>query len=185
MARAGRLLALLACFALAACDDDLLDPTWTAAPDTAVLFSLARPELDLESAFNFNARAVVALEQPGNALQWDIALDTRAGQLVLLTPNALGITSRARIAALPGMTFAQVEEAPADTLLYSGLAPVPVQRNAVYVVRTDARTSAGGGCSFYAKLEPLVVDPAQGRLEFVFDSNPFCNDRRLLPPDTV
>ena len=184
MARAGRLLALLASLALGACDDDLVDPTWTAAPDTAVLFSLARPELDLESAFNISARSTVALEKPGNALQWDIALDTRAGQLVLLTPNALGITSRARIAALPGQTFEMVVEAPEDTLLYSSVQPVTLQQNAVYVVRGNAQATCGGG-SLYAKLAPITLDVAQGRFEFKYDSNPFCNDRRLVPPDTI
>ena len=113
---------------------------------------------------------------------WDVALDTRTGQLVLLTPNALGINSRARIAALPGQTFDLVQEAPADTLLYTATAPVPLQLNAVYVVRTGARN---GGCSSYAKLQPLAIDIAAGRLQFMYDTNPFCNDRRLVPPDTT
>jgi hypothetical protein len=182
MARAARVPLLAAVLALAACDDELIDPTWLAAADTAILFSLARPELELESAFSFTDRTTVPIEQPGTATAWDVALDTRTGQLVLLTPNALGINSRARIAALPGQTFDLVQEAPADTLLYTATMPVPLQLNAVYVVRTGART---GGCSSYAKLQPLAIDVVAGRLEFKYDTNPFCNDRRLSPPYTT
>jgi hypothetical protein len=186
MGRAGRLLVLVAALASAACDDELLDPSWVAAADTAVLYSLARPELQLESAFNLIERRTVAIEQPAAATQWDIALDTRAAQLVLLTPNALGITSRARIAALPGQSFDLVVEAPADTLLYTATNPVPLQLTATYVVRTDSRsTSIGGGCSYYAKLQPLTIDVPTGRLQFKYETNPFCNDRRLVPPDTT
>jgi hypothetical protein len=181
MGRAGRVLLLGATLALGACDDEIAEPIWAAAPDTAVLFSLARPELELEPAFNFVDRRVVAIHQPNAATLWDIAVDTRAGQLVLLTPNALGITSRARIAALPGQSFELVEEAPADTLLFTATNPVPMQLTTTYVVRTDAR----GGCTFYAKLQPLAIDVPTGRLEFKYDTNPFCNDRRLVPPDTV
>jgi hypothetical protein len=182
MARAARVPLLVAVLALAACGDELTDPSWLAAADTAVLFSLARPELDLESAFSFLDRVAVPLERPGAATQWDVAVDTRAGQLVLLTPNAMGINSRARIAALPGQSFDLVVEAPADTLLYTATTPVPVQLTAVYVVRTNARS---GGCSSYAKLQALAIDVAAGRLEFKYDTNPFCNDRRLVPPDTT
>ena len=182
MARAGRLLALACAVALAGCDDELLEPTWSAAADTAVLYSLARPELDLESAFQFFGRTTVRLERPGTATLWDIALDTRAGQLVLLTPAAFGIDSRVRIAALPGQSFDLVTEAPADTLLSTAVNPVPVQSNATYVVRTRVDEN---GCSKYAKLQPLALDVPQGRLQFQYDANPFCNDRRLVPPDTT
>jgi hypothetical protein len=182
MRRAGRVLVLLAAPLLAACDEEIFDPRWSAAPDTVVLFSLARPELDLESAFQFFGRTTVRLERPGSATLWDVALDTRAGQLVLLTPAALGIDSRVRIAALPGQSFDLVEEAPADTLLYTAINPVPVQLNATYVVRTRIDEQ---GCSKYAKMAPLAIDVPAGRLQFMYDTNPLCNDRRLVPPDTT
>jgi hypothetical protein len=50
-------------------------------------------------------------------------------------------------------------------------------------VRTDVRPSSP--CSRYAKLQPVALDVATGRLEFIFDLNPLCNDRRLVPPDTT
>lgn len=184
MARAGRLATLLVALALAACDEDPFVIRWEASPDTAVLYSLARAEFALPSAFNFSLRSTVSIERPGAATQWDVALDTRNGQLVFVPPGALGITSRARVAEIPGQSFENVEEAPADTLLYSAQAPVPLQLGSVYIVRTDARSqTVGGGCSYYAKLEPLAIDTPTGYLQFVFDISPVCNDRRVVPPD--
>lgn len=190
MARAGRFSVLLPLLALAtfatACDEDLFELDWTTIPDTVMLHSLARPELELESAYNFNRRTTVRMEIPDATGQWDVALDTRGGQLVLLPPGALGVNSRARIATLPGQTFAQVMEAPADTLVYSASQPVPVRMNTTYVVRTDFRaTTFGGQCLYYAKLEPLAIDVPAGTLRFVFDVSPVCNDRRLVPPDSL
>jgi hypothetical protein len=189
MRRAGSLLMLLPMVAaslLAACDEDVFEVDWTPIPDTVVLHSLARPELERASAFNLYERAPVRIEVPGATGQWDLALDTRAGQLVLLPPGALGVTSRARISAIPGQTFAQVKEAPADTLLYSSSTALPVQLNTTYVVRTDLRSTAfGGQCTYYGKLQPLRIDVPGGALEFVFDVSPVCNDRRLVPPDSI
>jgi len=182
MVRAARALTVVSALALGACDEEITDFNWPAATDTVVLFSLARPELELESAFNFAERATIPLQRAGAATQWDIAVDTRAGQLVLLPPGALGITSRARVTTISGQTFDQLEEAPADTLLYTASEAVPVQLNGLYVVRTGI---AGSGCSYYAKMQPLAIDVAAGRLEFKYDTNPFCNDRRLVPPDTT
>jgi hypothetical protein len=180
-------LPLLLALALitAGCEEPLTDVEWTAFPDTVVLYSLARPELDRQSAFNFNVRTPVRLEAPGATGEWDVALDTRGNQLVLLPPGALGVTSRARVLQVAGQTFDQVVEAPADTMLYSATLPVPVQLGSTYVVRTDFRTTPfGSQCIYFAKLEPLKVDVAAGTLEFVYDVSPVCNDRRLVPPDT-
>jgi hypothetical protein len=170
----------------AACDDDFFELDWTAFPDTMVLYSLANQQLERASAFNFNGRVAVRMEVPGATGQWDVALDTRANQLVLLPPGALGVTSRARIAALPGQNFGQVKEAPADTLLYSADIAVPVSTNTTYVVRTDTRaTQFGGQCVYYGKMQPLVADVPGGTMRFVFDVSPVCNDRRLVPPDSL
>ena len=189
MRRAGRTVVALPLLILTltvwGCGEDLLGPgTWIAAPDTVVLYSLARPELSLLSAFNLHQRATVHVETVGATTQWDIALDTRLGQLVLIPPGALGIVSRARVAVLPGMSFDEAVEAPLDTLLYTAVQPVQVQLNSVYVVRTDTRpTDFGGSCVYYAKLEPLAIDVTASSVEFVFDGSPVCNDRRLVPPE--
>jgi hypothetical protein len=190
MGRAGTLLLALPVLGLAlvsaACDDDIFELDWTSDPDTVTLYSLANPRLERASAFNFNARIAVRMEVPGATGQWDVALDTRPGQLVLLPPGALGVPSRARVAALPGQTFGQVQEAPVDTLLYSAAAAVPLNLNTTYVIRTDTRTTTfGGQCVYFGKLQPLVIDVPADSMRFVFDVSPVCNDRRLVPPDSL
>jgi hypothetical protein len=187
-ARTVMLLLPLLCLALltAACDEEIFEAEWTPFPDTVVLYSLARPELSRESAFNFQLRSPVRVEVPGATGEWDVAVDTRLGQLVLLPPGALGVVSRARVLALPGQSFDQVEVAPADTMLYSAALAVPLSLTTTYVVRTDTRaTQFGGSCVYFAKLQPLAIDVGEGRLRFVFDSSPVCNDRRLVPPDSI
>jgi hypothetical protein len=108
-----------------ACDDPF-EVRWDARPDTALIYSLARPETSLPSAFNFFLRIPLVVESPGSTGQWDVALDTEGGQLVLLPPRALGINSRARIAALPGVDFNEVSEAPQDTAAYVSNGSVPL-----------------------------------------------------------
>lgn len=177
------LIALSLVALLGACEDDPFAIDWPAAPDTVLLYSLARPELGLESAFNFNARQPVRIEAPTATGNWDLALDTQGDDLVFLPPGAFNINSRARVTALPGLAFDDVLEAPADTTLYSATAPVTVKLNTVYVVRTSQTAgSFGQPCVYYAKLEPLVIDVEAGTLEFVYDGNPVCNDPRLVPP---
>jgi hypothetical protein len=168
---------------LYACGDDLFNLRWVQNPDTAVLYSLSRPELNLPSAFNFIGRASVRVESPTATGRWDVALDTMDGELVFLPPRALGIQSRAAVAALPGTSFDEVREAPADTLAYSRDQPVSIEAGTVYVIRTrEEPGSFGTRCVYYAKLEPIDIDPADGILTFVFDASPACNNRRLVPP---
>jgi hypothetical protein len=112
-----------------------------------------------------------------------VVLDTQDGDLVFLPPGAFNIASTARITELPGVDFGDVTRAPRDTTIYSGEAPVPVRSSSVYVVRTSESIGAfGTRCVYFAKLQPLEIDPEGGTLRFVFDSNPVCNDLRLVPP---
>lgn len=185
-ARAPLALVALACAVLGftACGDDPFKIRWTIQPDTVLLYSLARPELNLLSGFSFINRTPVRIEAPNATGTWDVALDTRDGGLVLLPPGALGVESKARIAALPGAVFDEVIEAPADTLLYTADQAVQISLGTVYVVRTNQYLgSFGTRCVNYGKLEPLAVDAVLGTLRFVFDASPVCNDRKLIPPD--
>jgi hypothetical protein len=169
---------------LGACSDDPFIFPWLAAPDTVLLYSLARPEMNLEAAFNFKERIKIKVEAATATGTWDIAVDTRGGQMVLLPPGALGISSKARIAALSGQDFDDLVDAPSDTALYTASDPVPVSLASVYVVKTGQTPGIfGSACSYYAKLEPLVVDVAGGTLTFKFDASPVCNSLRLIPPD--
>jgi len=170
--------------ALAACGDDPTSYDWSDVPDTAQIYSLARPELNIVSGFSFSDGLSYALELPLATGRWDAALDTRDGALVLLPPGALGISSRARIAVLPGTTLADVTEAPADTLLYESTNPVTVADGTVYVIRTNLRGgSFGATCSYYSKMEPVEIDVAGGRLRFRYVTSPICNSRELVPPN--
>jgi len=167
-----------------ACDDDLYKIRWEENPDTAFLYSLARPELNLLSAFDFLSRIPVRIESPKATGNWDMALDTQDGALVLLPPEALGVaSSKARIIPMGMMTFDEVRRAPSDTTLYVGDAAVPVVVGHVYVIRTRARPDFyGRSCVFYGKFQPLEQDPVAGTMSFVFDVSPVCNDRKLYPP---
>jgi hypothetical protein len=165
------------------CDDDLFKIDWVENPDTALLYSLARPELNLLSAFNFLQRTPVPIESPSSTGQWDIVLDTQEGGLVLLPPGAVGVSgSRARIIPMEGMSYDEVREAPSDTTLYVGDAAVSVNMGSTYVIRTrQSRDLYGRVCVFYGKMSPLAMDPVLGTLSFVFDVSPECNSRRLYP----
>lgn len=183
---APRLAALLAALSmlLTACGDDPFAFRWDDSPDTVRLYSLARPELNLPSGFGFFDGATYTIEAPVATGLWDLALDTRDGELVLLPPGALGISARARIAVFPNTPYGDVLEAPSDTLLYEGDDPVPVEAGTIYVIRTNVRPgSFGSACSYYAKMEPLVIDPTDGLLRFRYITSPICNSLDLIPPD--
>ena len=176
------LAALLAAGA-AACGDDPYAVDWTAAPDTVLLYAMARPELNLPSGFDFYNRTAVVIEDAAATGLWDMAVDSRGGKIVLLPPGALGVSSKAQVAALRGRTFEDVLEAPADTALYTSRAPVPVELGTVYVWRSRQNYGYyGTSCVYYSKMEPLAMDPAGGTLTFVYDASPACNDRSLIPP---
>ena len=86
------------CFAsvlgLSGCGENIFEQKWTVARvDTVRIYSLARPELNLPSGFDFVNRIAVEIQAPGATGAWDLLLDTQDGQLVFLPPGALGITS--------------------------------------------------------------------------------------------
>ena len=166
-----------------ACGDDPFKIRWEESPDTVLLYSLARPELNLLSGFDFVRRIPVRIEAPSAAGKWDLALDTQDGELVFLPPGALGVNSQARIIVMPGMEYHDVKRAPSDTTLYIGDRPVPVELGNVYVIRTRREAGIyGTSCLYYGKLEPLAKDPDQESVTFQFDVSPVCNSRKLIPP---
>lgn len=175
---ASRLAGTLLALGTVACGDDPFRVNWEANPDTVLLYSLARPELGLPSAFNFNRRQFVEIENPGATGNWDLALDTQDGQLVFLMPGTMGIQSRAQITSLSGLSFEEVRVAPADTTAYVANEPVPVELGPIYVIQTDQT----GQCVYYSKIEALEADVTRGTLRFVHDGSPVCNSRDLVPP---
>jgi hypothetical protein len=181
---AGVALATALLMGATACGDDPFAFDWTDTPDTVLLYSLARPELNLVSGFNFFQGVRVQVEAPAATGQWDAAVDTRDGQIVLLVPGAFGVASAARIAPLEAMSLDDVTTAPSDTTLYISDEPVPMVAGNIYVVKTNrARGSFGSTCVYYAKMEPLEADPVAGTLRFRYVRNPVCNSRDLVPPN--
>jgi hypothetical protein len=170
--------------ALVACGDDPFSFNWDPTPDTVLLYSLARPELNLVSGFAFLQRTPIRIESPGASGSWDAAVDTRDGRIVLLPPGALGVVGAARITTLEDLTLEDVRRAPSDTLVYVADEPVPVDMGNVYVVKTNrAAGSFGSSCVYYAKLAPVEIDPVGGTLRFEFVTNPVCNSQDLVPPN--
>jgi len=179
-------LIFLAAVSASACDDELGIQNWDAQPDTIPLFSLSRPDLlGLPSAYDFVNRRQVEVETPGNGGNWDVALGESNGQLQLIPAAAFSgqTASRARIATITGTPFASLDEAPSDTTLYTAQ-PVTLTVGGVYVVRTrrSACSLSFSTASFYAKLQALTVNVADGRATFAVVVNPFC-DRSFVPPD--
>jgi hypothetical protein len=179
-----KLLLLVCVTCLAACDDGIGPRFWIDTPDTLLLHSASRGEyIGLQSAIDLTADPVAALpiEIPGVAANWDFALVEQGGSMVLLPAAAVaGTSSRARIARLQNVNFDELLEAPRDTTLYSAVA-VPLNTSSVYVIRSR-RASCGFSTGYrYAKLKPVVIDAAAGKLRFAIVRNPYCDDRSFVP----
>lgn len=182
-----RILLVLALVGLSlvavACEDDPFALNWENLPDTAMIYSRARPELYLPTGYNFVSRSPVLVESPTFSTRWDLILDTVDGEMVFLPPRTFGVVSTAGIAPMGAVVFEEVGQAPSDTTDYVRDQPVPVVEGHVYVIRTHQEPNNFGQlCVFYAKMEPLVADVDAGVLEFLIDTNPICNDRTLIAP---
>ena len=166
--------------ATSACEDPF-EIEWVEIPDTTLLYSMARPELNLVSAFDFLSGMGMPIESVGATGQWDVVLDTWDGALVLSPPGVFGIESEARIAVLEDIGFWDVERAPSDTTLYVRDASVPLVMGNVYVIRTREITDAyGSACFYHVKLEPLIIGLEDQTLNFQYLLNPNCNSFRLV-----
>ena len=175
--------AALALATLPACDDDPFAVRWGENPDTVRLYALSRAEPNLYSGFDFHGRVPILVEGLATAGNFDVAVDTAGGEFVWLPPGALGITSSAGLATLPGETFESALKAPADTAQYATREPVPISTGTTYVVRTRGHAGLfGTNCNYYGKIEPLAVDVGSGWVVFQFDVSPACNNRDLVPP---
>ncbi len=166
-----------------ACDDNLRQD-WVAIPDTVLLYSLSRPDLiGRPSAFDFINGVPVEVENPSASGRWDMAVSDQGTGMAFVPAGAFaGISSRAGIATMTGATFETLEAAPADTARYSS-APVLAELGKVYVVRSRRENCGFGNGSRYAKMEVVEVNRTAGTLRFRTITNPYCNDRKLIPPD--
>lgn len=123
-------------------------------------------------------------ERASQAGEWDFALRLRSGSLALVPAAALGLESRASLTrALPSQTFESVIEAPGVTSFFRDSAVV-LEEGRVYAARSRLVASLfGGSCEQYAKLQPLDLDPALGRVRLRVTTNARCSDPRLALED--
>ena len=122
------------------------------------------------------------IEAPDTGDDWDLAVDTRGGQLVWLPAAALGIPSEAGLAILEGETFESATEAPEDTARYVSDAPVAIVQGRIYAIRTRRQPGTFGTiCNYYGKIEPLAVDVDAGTVRFQFDVSPSLQQPRPDP----
>lgn len=175
----------LSTLGLGACGDDPFEVRWASDIDTVTLYSLARPEIGLSSAFDFANRRRQVVENIGATGSWDIAVDDDGTRALFLPPGALGIQSRAGIAPIAGVSFDDVTEAPSDTALYVRDRPVPVEVGRTYALRTrELRGFFSQLCVYYAKIQPIAVDLDTRTIEFFYEASPACNDRNLVPNES-
>lgn len=175
---------------LAACGDSTgfrIDPILST--DTVEIAVPAPQNAELPTALDITSagsgiRGGRFPERASDAGEWDFALRARGGSLVLVPAGALGLQSRASITrALPNTTFDELVEAPGRTSFVSDSA-VALQTGSVYAARSRLISSGfGGSCEQYAKLQPLVVDPALGRVRVLITTNERCGDPRLALED--
>ncbi|HET9984797.1 MAG TPA: hypothetical protein VFQ38_14465 [Longimicrobiales bacterium] len=184
--RSIRFFFLAAVVALAAgCGDALGPQTWSAVPDTVTLYSASRTELTgLPSGYDFTTGLSITVESPGQSGSWDLVVADRTGGGFSFLPSGavLGGSGGAGIAAVSGQTLDAVKEAPSDTTAYARSTDVPVTVDGVYAIRTRRVNCSLGSGVHYAKLHVISTDPVRGSVQFEVVRNPFCDDRKLIPP---
>lgn len=181
----GRLALLLSlAVTTTACRDDLGLDDWVAIPDTVTLYSMSRPELlGQPSAYDFINHLVMRVEALSAAGNWDVAVRDSGSSLVLAPAASFTGQTQSRAAlAIVNRSFDELAEAPADTSQFS-TAPVLLEPGQVMAVRTRRAPCAFSNSVRYAKLRILEVDAAAGTVKFESITNPFCNDRKLIPPE--
>ncbi|MDP9348736.1 MAG: hypothetical protein M3P24_06300 [Gemmatimonadota bacterium] len=191
-------LALGLSLVLGACDDPtggiggaeiVEDSVLIAVPDAPSPANAALP-----SALDVTPVGLVEIvggrfpERQDHAEAWDLTLRVRNGELVLLAPAAIGLTSeplrRAGITeAIAGRTFETLTRAP-ESSQYVTNRPVALKRGAVYGVRSRVTGGGfGGSCSFFAKLQPLELNVAAGTARLRVATSALCSDPRLSRED--
>jgi hypothetical protein len=176
------LLTAAAAFAAGCNSDSPSIITWTGAADTTAIYSASRPEFAGRiSGFDFTSGFRVAIDAPGTAGNFDIALIDQGSSLALV-PNGV-LESKTNGAGLYAATdvFENLVEAPKDTLVYKRTGTFPLPTGQIYVIRSrDASCSGVGGGFYYSKLQVLDVNVQRGTATFRWVRNPFCDDRALV-----
>ena len=182
---------LLLVSGLAACDDPnagLFNPV--IREDTV---DLAAPLVDRATPTALDVAYASSLilgrfpELVADAEQWDFAVRREGGQLRLVPAglfgfqNPVGGGSTATISLALNEGIDEITRASASRL--DTIIPVVLEQGEVYVVRSRRTNAAFGGCENYAKIQPLEVDAAAGRVKLRVVGNARCNDPRLVAED--
>ena len=172
-----------AAIATAGCDDSFTLP-WATEPALETVYVVSNPVSNIPTAFDFIFRTAVQIEVPGATGTWDVAFDAEGDGFQLLPAGALGVAeSEAGVIRMDGLDFPEVASAPDDSDAYVSDRAVTLELGVVYVVRTREGVGFyGETCNWYAKLEPTELNAAGGFVRFLYDVNPNCNDRSLVPP---
>ena len=175
---------LLAVSVLAAgCDDGFGSGRAPLIGNSVTLFSAAREDLfRMPSAIDFFRFQVRPIEhQLATGDGWDVALTEVGSEFGLAAPGVFpGLESmNAGIAVFSGKTLEEVERAPAESSAYADTEPVPLRLGDVYVIRSRRLQ----GCTVYAKIQAVELDPTVGSVVFEYIVNPNCADRNLVRRD--
>lgn len=188
MRAARALLPLSLLLPLAACDDPFGPRAWDATPDTAQLWSASRAELiGQPAAFDFASLPPrpVQIETTGATQRWDVVLIDHEGGLALAPASYfLGAGSRSAIAPQGMLDLEDMTRAPSDTAAYLRR-PVPLRLGELYIVRSRVEVCPDGYSSGarYAKITPVSIDAEAGTARLALVTNPYCDDRDLVPPE--
>lgn len=182
---------LLAAIVTTACEDSIGPPDPFLVADTVMVTAPLPQNAGLPHALdatsNFGVRGGRYPERLRDAAEWDFAVRIQDGQLVLVPAAALGVAVRTPPAITPplaGETMESLREAPGQSIFVAD-GPVAMEVGAVYAVRTrewvGENVLAGYlvPCTQFAKMQPLVVDVANGVLEVYIVTNENCSDLRL------
>ena len=144
---------------LTACGENIFDIKWVnPSVQTVLLYSLAHPEINRPSGYDFVNRFPVEIHAPGATGLWDLLVDTEDGKLVFVPPRAIGLEGVVMILEMPGVAFDDLLEAPEDSTLYTRDQSVPVEVGNVYVLRThEGPSDFGVPCVFFVLLASVCL----------------------------
>lgn len=170
--------------ATAACDDPFGPNAWIAIPDTVVLYSASRPELlGLPSAFDVTTRSRIVIETPTASGGWDFLLvEQEGGFWFVPIGNLPGNDSRAAIAPAAAPTLDEIARAPESGSFSDE--PVRLQVGDLLIMRSRTAVCGFSAGVRYGKAEVVAIDPVEGTLSIAAITNPYCNDRDLIPAKT-
>ena len=164
--------------ALWGCDDPfaalLLDVPET--PTEIVLSDFFTAPIEDAAALDLITELPAQIEFGPN---WDFVFRVEAGRAELATFTAVTDSTNDAGFFETDLAFDEIEEAPDEG--YNLVDPVAVVPGKAVIVRSRRNPSTIVSCSYYAKIEVLMVDLEAGTVKLQFLRNPNCGDTVLIP----